>query len=448
MRWTVLTVVAVATAGPAITAAPAAAAAPSTVQVSVSGSGGQSDDESILGGEWQGLRPATSADGRYVAFTSYADDLVPGDTNGAEDAFVRDTVNGTTTRVNVSTSGAQDNSKLGSGAASISANGRYVAFLSGATDLAPDIPSGLVNVFVHDLRTGTTVDASVNSDGQPADASSFDPVISASGRYVAFSTNSSNFEDAIGTLGAAQVYVRDRSEGTTSIASVSDSGVPADRSVTASTLATGISADGRVVAFSTEANNLVPADTNYADDVFVHDMATGATQRVSVSSTGAQAASDSVGGSLSSDGTKIVFDSDASNLVPRDHIATYDVFFRDLTTGRTRLVSRSSGDKQGNNASSSGMLSADGRHVVFRSFATNLVPGDTNGAMDVFVRDLGRGRTQRVDVTRAGAQAPLGSSGDDVAISAHGRRAAFGSGSALVADDTNSYEDVYEHDRG
>ncbi|MBI4470036.1 MAG: PD40 domain-containing protein, partial [Acidobacteria bacterium] len=174
-----------------------------------------------------------------------------------------------------------------------------------------------------------------------------------------------------------------------------------------------ISADGRFVAFESEATNLVPGDGNSAHDVFVRDRLTGVTERVSVSSTGTEAIGDqyfySVSASISADGRFVAFDSSATNLVPGDGNNAHDVFVRDRLTGVTERVSVSStgteaiGDPYDYSGSAS--ISADGRFVAFESDATNLVPGDTNKARDIFVRDRLTGVTERVSVSSTGTEA-------------------------------------------
>lgn len=169
--------------------------------------------------------------------------------------------------------------------------------------------------------------------------------------------------------------------------------------------APAISAYGRYVAFHTFAGNLVPGDTNASADVFVHDLVTGHTQRVSVDSAGAEADKASFGPSISGDGRYVAFNSDATNLVPDDTNQATDAFVHDLVTGQTQRVSV---DSAGAAQASSGFdpappaISEDGRYVAFDSDASNLVPSDTNEAQDVFVHDVVTGQTRRVSVNSAG----------------------------------------------
>jgi Tol biopolymer transport system component len=355
-----------------------------TERVSVSSSGAQ-------GNSWS-AEPSVSADGRFVAFTSWASNLVPGDTNATAgdpwsgcDVFVRDRLTGRTERVSVSSSGAQGNDW--SYSPSISADGRFVAFKSFASNLAPGDTNVVRDVFVRDRLTGTTERVSVSSSGAQGDGGSGFASISADGRFVAFESSASNLAPG-DTNACYDVFVRDRLTRATERVSVSSSGAQGN----SWSAEPSVSADGRFVAFASWASNLVPGDTNGAYDVFLRDRLTGTTQRVSVSSSGAQANGGSGSASISADGRSVAFESLASNLAPADTNGTWDAFVRDRLTGATERVSVSSSGAQGNSWSAYPSISADGRFVAFESWASNLVPGDTNGYPDVFVRDrLGYG---------------------------------------------------------
>jgi len=341
-----------------------------TERVSVSTGGGQSNHNSS--------DAALSADGRFVGFVSNASNLVPVDTNDTADAFVRDRRTGITQRVSVSTGGGQGDSF--SDDLSLSADGRFVAFQSIASNLVPGDTNGRDDIFVHDRRTGTTERVSVSSGGDQGNSFSFGPALSADGRFVAFDSLSSNLVPG-DTNRTGDVFVHDRRTGTTRRVSVSSDGDQGDDL----SLSPKLSADGRFVAFTSSASNLVPGDTNDSNDVFVHDRRTGTTERVSVRTDGGQGDSFSSGPSLSADLRFVAFTSSATNLVPGDTNDRADVFVRDRQTGTTRRVSVRTGGGQGNGDSAFPALSADGRVVAFDSFATNLVPGDTNRFIDVFV---------------------------------------------------------------
>jgi Tol biopolymer transport system component len=332
---------------------------------------------------------AISSDGRYVVFFSDAPNLVAHDTNRAEDIFVHDRVTGRTTRASVSSRGRQANGP--SSTPAISADGRYVAFSSSASNLVRGDTNRQWDVFVHDRRTGKTVRVSVSSAGRQANFASESPALSADGRYVAFATAASNLVPH-DTNTLEDIFVRDRRTGKTTRASVTSR----ERQATGSPTHTGsnaplISGDGRYVAFHSDASNLVPGDTNRIFDIFVRDRLVGETRRVSVSSTGAQANAETLGGgSISADGRYVVFGSRASNLVADDTNDTEDAFVRDRVAGTTILASRSSSGQVGNDASGPpGGLSADNRYLAFSSWASNLAANDHSPGPDVFVRDFG-----------------------------------------------------------
>ena len=383
--------------------------------------------------------PALSADGRYVAFASHASNLVPGDGNNHQDVFVRDRASGTTERVSLGSSGAQSNGDcLGP---AISADGRYVAFYSDASDLVPGDANETTDVFVRDRALGTTERVSVGSAGTPGDRSSYDPSISGDGRYVAYASLATNLVPG-DTNEAYDVFVRDRLLGTTERVSVGPPGARASDDASWPS----ISADGRYVAFQSDAPDLVPGDTNAAYYVFVHDRVLGTTERASVSSSGAQGSADSQNPWISADGRSLAFRSHAADLVAGDTNLSGDIFVRDLQLGTTERVSVASGGTQASYPCDYPSISGDGRHVVFMSAAADLVPGDTNGVQDDFLHDRLTGTTERISVTSSGTQANATCS--SVVISGDGRLVAFESSATnLIPGDTNGWVDVFAHDR-
>ena len=232
--------------------------------------------------------------------------------------------------------------------------------------------------------------------------------------------------------------------GTTTRISVSSGEAQADGATYGSS---AMSANGRYVVFTSEASNLVAGDTNGVSDVFVRDLTSGMTRRISVSSAERQAGTGSLGWvAITPTGRYVAFTSAASNLVAHDTNGNADVFVRDLARGTTRRVSLTDADRQGRLGGDAPAISADGRYVAFTSYSGNLVPRDTNGHPDVFVRDRSRGTTRRVTLTSAEKQVYLG--GTAPAISAGGRYVAFVSDSrSLVAGDTNKSRDVFLRDR-
>ena len=283
-------------------------------------------------------------------------------------------------RVSVDSSATQGNDH--SHAPRISADGRYVAFSSMASNLVTGDTNGDTDVFVHDRSTGDTTRVSVDSSATQGNDHSHEPSISADGRYVAFSSMASNLVTG-DTNGATDIFVHDRTTGTTTRVSVDSSATQGnDHSYEPS-----ISADGRYVAFWSDASNLVTGDTNGLKDVFVHDRSTGTTTRVSVDSGGNQGNNYSCAPSISSDGRYVAFYSIASNLVTGDTNGDVDVFVHNRSTDTTTRVFLDSSGTQSNGHSYSPSISADGRYVAFYSYATNLVSGDTNGVRDIFVTD-------------------------------------------------------------
>ena len=394
-----------------------------------------------------------SADGRYVVFSSQARNLVSGDTNGVYDIFVHDREMGETTRVSVTSGGGQGDGP--SFVASISADGRYVAFRSMARNLVVGDTNNQDDVFLHDRDTQETIRISVGPGGVEGNGPSIKPAISADGKYVAFESWATNLviDD---NNGQEDVFLYNRQTRQITRVSVAPGGAEANDE---SDLP-AISGDGRYVAFASEASNLVIGDTNnvcdtdgdgvFTDncpDVFVYDRDTGQIQRVSVGTGGTQSNGWSAASSPSADGRYVAFESQADNLVLGDTNGVYDIFVRDRHTSQTWRVSVDSSGGEGNGESVSPAISADGRFVAFVSRADNLVVGDTNGTSDVFVHDRQTGQTVRVSVASDGRQGNNSSGGPS--LSADSRYVAFSSlANTLVSGDTNGQEDVFVRDRG
>jgi outer membrane protein assembly factor BamB len=343
---------------------------------------------------------------------------------------------GETQRVSVGNAGSEANNS--SVNPSVSVNGRYVAFWSGASNLVSGDTNGTNDVFIRDRQTGTTERMSLDSSGSEGNGDSINPVVSANGRYVAFTSTASNLVPG-DTNGTYDVFVRDRQTEATERVSVDSAGNQSnDIEFSAPDLA--ISGDGRYVAFRSYKTDLVPGDTNGSPccnaDIFVRDRQTETTERVSVDSSGNEANGDNAYSSISTDGRYVAFSSSASNLVAGDANAAYDVFVRDRQAGTTERVSV---DSSGNEASGSGSfnstISGNGRHVAFASYSTNLVTGDTNGKSDVFVHDRQAGATERVSVDSAGNE--IDKTSLLPAISGNGSRIAFESRTEELDDEFN-----------
>lgn len=378
--------------------------------------------------------PDISADGHFITFESFATNLVDGDTNQHTDIFVHDWQTGETTRVSVSSTGVQ--AIGGSYAPAISADGRFVAFYSYADNLVAGDDS-TYDVFVHDRLTGQTTMVSLSSAGVRGDGSSTSPDISADGRFVAFHSDAGNLVSN-DTNEIEDVFVHDQQTGQTIRISVSSTGTQGN-DVSAYP---AISADGRFVAFGSKANNLVAGDTNNENDIFVHDRQTGQTTRVSVSSTGTQGNDLSGNPGISADGRYVVFESLATNLVGGDTNGKWDVFVHDRQTGQTRRVSVGSTGAQGNGGSAGASISGDGRYITFYSASSNLVPGDSNIWEDIFVHDQLTGQTNRISVATNGGSGNGGAF--QPVISGDGRVVAFESeASNLLGGDTNEWRDIF-----
>jgi WD40 repeat protein len=347
-----------------------------------------------------------------------------------------------TTRVNVSSEGQQAEYAWdgGSYAECISGDGLVVAFESDAGNLVAGDTNGIRDVFVHDCTTGVTERVSVDSSGAEANDVSWPWSISGDGRVVAFTSWASNLVSD-DTNGLYDVFVHDRTTGLTERVCVDSSGIEANSWSDWPM----ISADGRFVAFASNASNLVPDDTNNLADIFVHDRTTGSTERVSVDSSGAEANDYSTDSGISGDGRFVVFQSGATNLVPGDTNRSADVFLRDRATGTTERISLDAWGGQAEKGGAGMVISPDGRFVEFVSVSPNIVAGDTSGIPGLFVRDRVTGSTERVSVDSAGVPIPDCSGGQ---ISADGRFAVFESGNPnVVPGDTNGAYDVFIHDR-
>lgn len=387
--------------------------------------------------------PRISGNGRYVVFVSTDPNLVPGDTNGVQDVFVRDLVQGTISRVSVNSAGGEANGA--SDSPSISVDGRRVAFHSEATNLVPGDTNGALDVFLRDVPTTTTRRVSLTHAGAEATGGdSIGGVISGDGHAVAFRSWATNISSAPDGNGLADIFRWTESGGGAERVSLSRTGGDPNQE----SIGAAISYDGVRVAFYSKASNLTTAgvDTNGAFDVFVRDTMAGSTLLASRDSSGVIGNADSSLPSLSGDGRFVAFRSAATNLVGGDSNLADDVFHRDLALGITLRASVDSSGAEADASSSAPSLSLDGRNVAFESSATDLVPGDANGLRDVFLRDVLLGRTARVSVSTGGVEADQPCIGPSV--NADGSRVAFESAAAtLVSGDTNLTADVFVNDR-
>jgi Tol biopolymer transport system component len=378
-------------------------------------------------GESSTFGKAMSGDGRFVVF-SVDDDGLPG-SDGTRDVYVRDRRRGRTRLVSRNSSGNPADG-MSSDAIAISQNGDFVVFAVDADNL-PGAP-GLQEVYLRNLRTGKTRLVSKRSDGEFLDGPSDNPSVSAGGRVVAFNSQADNLP---GNDSYADVYVHDRRSGKTKLVSKTSGGVPANETSDWPSS----SADGSRVSFQSQADNLPGPDAFV--NVFVRNLRTGTTRLVSKTSSGEHLDASAVasGGSMSANGGFVAFESDATNL-PGGGNTTSDVYLHAIRTGKTRLVSKTSGGTPANGASDTPSVSGNGRFIGFESEGDNL-PG-APGFTDVYIHDRRSGRTRLISRTTSGAL------GDEdsfyISISVDGRFAAFSSrADNFSARDDNDYLNVF-----
>ncbi|MEZ4211263.1 MAG: hypothetical protein R3B39_03180, partial [Candidatus Paceibacterota bacterium] len=348
-------------------------------RVSVSSLGAEGDGESYV--------PVLSSDGRYVVFTSEATNLVTGDTNAQIDVFLHDRDTNTTELVSIAEDDGISDGESSYG--SVSSDGRYVVFNSTSTDIISGDTNGASDVFVRDRVLETTTRVSVDSDEGELDGDSYAGSISRNGRYVIFESLATNATDD--SLNSAQnIYLRDLTLGTTELISLNSSEISGNGGSFLNVPSNLVTDDGRYVLFGSNATNLVSGDTNGAGDVFLRDRTLGTTVRISESVAGVQSDGESVQDSIDSGGRFISFRSESDLLVPGDTTSgEYDVFVYDMELDNLFRVSVAEDGTESNGYSESiGLFSSGSRYVVYYSGATNLVSGDTNGVLDVFLAEI------------------------------------------------------------
>ncbi len=413
-----------------------------TDRVSVSPGGGE-----LIMASYQ---PSVSADGRTVAFVSLDPNLAVGDANGALDVFVKDLLTGAVELISLNAAGTAP----GNGASSrpsISASGQFVAFESVATDLIGSDTNGISDIFVRDRVAGTTVRVSVDSAGGEIvafgsgfDLGSFGASISTDGSFVSFLCDSIGVtaETAPGNPFPNAYRVPNPPGAATVLVSITTAAVGAASGISAAS----ISGNGQFVAFTAFDTDLVAPATSGFQHIFLRDVTGGTTELISQSTAGLEGNDNSDNPQITPDGARVVFQSNSTNLAPDTTGNIPDIFVRDRTgPGTTSLVSIGETGLQGTGGADFPSISPDGRFVVFRSGATNLVTGDNNGLSDVFWRDLLLGITRRVSVRTYGGEAngPSTSQARPV-LSADGRYVVFDSEAYnLVGSDTNGVVDVF-----
>ena len=333
-----------------------------------------------------------------------------------------------------------------SGEPAASETGQFVAFRSSATNLDGErCNNGVNHIFVSDRNTGTIRCVSRNSNGREGDQDSFAPSISADGQFIAFTSTATNLADDKCDNGFNQIYVRDRTSGTTRCVSVNSSG----REGNQHSQVPSITADGTLIAFDSAATNLAGGKCdNGFNHIFVHDLTAETTRCVSVNTNGDEGNGDSVDPSISADGRVVVFHSTATNL-DRDRCdnGNVHVYMHNLVTGETRCVSVNNEGKQSSGNSALARVSGDGRFVVFQSNATNLPARCSNGFTHIFVRDTIEERTTCASIDNHGNQG----NNDSVqpSISSDGRFVAFSSAANNLAEKrcTGGNVQVFVRDR-
>ena len=365
------------------------------------------------------MRSALSADGRYALFASNASDLTATDTNGSRDVFLFDRVTGTVTLVSRSTAGSTTTANHDSFAGALSADGRYALFESAASDLTATDTNGALDVFLFDREVGTVTlvsrsmagptttgngESSARPDTRVGRIAFLARALSVDGRYVFFESFASDLT-ATDTNGSQDVFLFDREAETVTLVSRSMAGPTT--TANSGSLAVHLSADGRYALFDSVASDLTATDTNGALDVFLFDREAGTVTLVSRSTAGPTTTGNGESSArplspvvrpfvgrlalrakaLSADGRYVVFDSFASDLTATDTNGTDDVFLFDRVTGTVTLVSRALSDPEatGNGRSDSPIIFEDGSVVVFRSDASDLVENDVNSAGDIFL---------------------------------------------------------------
>jgi len=331
-----------------------------------------------VGGEF----PSLSGSGRYVAFQSQSTNLAPADRNRRSDIYVKDLLTG---RIALASANAVGRTGNGSSTKpSLSADGSVVGFVSTSTNLDPADRDPGADIYVKNLLTGEIGAASTSSEGNPGNGGSANPSLSGDGNRVAFDSAATDLDPA-DTDELTDVYVKDLQSGLLYLASTSGSGVKGD----GASQSPALFGDGATVAFTSRATDLDPADTDPGADVYVKAVDTGSIQLASMSRFGGPSNGDSSAAALSSDGLVVAFQSAATNLDPADRNRSIDVYAVDLRSGELRVVSTSDVGVIGNAASGNPVLSADGGQAAFDSAATNFDPADSGRFdYDIYLKSL------------------------------------------------------------
>jgi hypothetical protein len=370
-----------------------------------------------------------STNGRYVVFTSTAPNLVAGDTNNAPDVFWRDNQTNVTERVSLTNTGAQAN--IGAYGALVSADGRYVAFTSDSTNLISGDTNDVTDVFIRDRGLGTTTRVSVVNGGGESDNASVLTSMTPDGRFVVFDSDSDILVGTADDNAVTDVFVRDRARSTTQRVSINTDSTQGDAASTGGS----ISDDGRYIAFVSDASTLDPGwnDSGAYTDVFVRDRTSNVTTRITGFPNGDEADGPSTGVAISGNGKVVAFDTAATNLVDPPDDANTDVYATVLGSNVFERVSvPTSVDAPGGGDSAVTSVSDDGRFVLFQSQAKNLVSDALTAASDAFVRD----RTNHATVLAATTQAMKEPTAGSAVLSGSAANAISGDGRYVLFSST------------
>jgi hypothetical protein len=382
--------------------------------------------------------PDISDDGRYIVFSSAADNLVPGDTNGFSDIFLYDqlAVGGSLTLISKSTLGLPSDGH--SYEPVISGDGTVIAFTSFATNLVTLDTNLVSDVFLYTIATGATTRVSVSTTNIESEAPSNRPSISTNGDRVAFISDAVSI--TVGdTNSSRDAFLRTISTGTTARVSLDGAGTQ----ILGDTTDVKISGNGQYVFFVSENDSIVAGDTNTANDIFRKTVATGAVIRVSVNTVGVEGDESSSRMDVDYTGDIVVFESGATTYVPGSG-AVNNIFLKNIATNTISRISSSGSATEPNGNSYFGKISRDGSTVMFLSQATDIIAGDTNGVIDTFVHKPATGITERVSTYLAGQidddtyVGSLSSDGTYITFTTRGTN-------ALAAASSNGFFDVYSN---
>jgi hypothetical protein len=424
---------------------PNAASMLSFVSINQAGTGSGNSDS---------LDPAISSDGNIVAFESFASNLAGNDTNGMVDVYVRDRAAGQTRLVSINSAGTNSGS-CESRRPVISPNGRFVAFIICAPDLASS-GAGLGGfpgyaVFLRDLQTNQTRLVSLNTSG--GIVSAFVWALSADGRYLVFQSDDQGVTPVPDPVNTSDLYIRDTVSNTTQLITINATGTSTGNAPSGNASLNRdvqMTPDGRYVLFPSNATDLVTQTPGGGSNYFVRDLVSQTTTAASINAAGTQLVGAATGsGSISSDGRYVFFASTSNAVTPTDPNTVSDVFRRDMQAGSNLLVSVNlAGTGPGNGGSGEVEGSSSGRYVAFISSATDISTStDTNGLPDCYWRDIESGQTRLVSINAAGTNGGNSHSAKP-RISADGQKVLFTTASSdLIAGvDTNVNFDQYLRD--